>query len=914
MRQMVQSLLQRDQEDSDFLEQPAAQPLGLSVEGEANNPWIGRRLGAYRLVRPIGAGGMSQVFLAEPVEEDIERQVAIKVIAEKAGKASLLRALRRERQIMARLDHPNIARSLDGGTTEEGLPYVVLEYIDGMPVTDFCDTARLTIAQRLVLFSKICDAVDYAHRHLVVHRDLKPSNILVTNDGEPKLLDFGVAKLLDATRSLPTEDLTKTQERFLTPQYASPEQIAGHAASTASDTFSLGVLLYELLTGLRPREVEGRSADARHDGSSRAYFSSPSTAATMVHPPGALHVLEPPDHRAEARVATPQQLQRQLAGDLDSIVLQCLAHLPEQRYRNVGELAEDIQRYLSGLPVKARSSHWSYHVEKFVRRHRLGVALGLLAFLGLGVLATGLIWQGQQMARERDRAQQAKAEAEEVTQFLTHAFLLSDPYQSSPSSHLPGDQITVQEVLDYSSERIRGELTDQPNLQARLMHTIGVVKGGLGEVAEATALNREALAIRRRSEDRPLEIIESLNALGINLAGADRLDEAEPLFAEALAMARQVDSGGENLLAESLTNQAMLWLMQGRELAAAEGLMREALGIRQEVLDPDHRQVVQSRLYLSQLLIRKGDLAEAEGILQQALESCVRAEGEDHAQVASILVNLAGLLTQLGNFEVAETHYLRVLEIQEGKLGEAHPNALQARAELGLFYREKGDYEASERTLLQTLEVRRRLAPDDHKGEANLLNNLGLVFLDQGQVGEAEAYFREALAILSAAPSVSIRGRPYYLRNLGIALHAQGKAAEAESLFRQAFELLEAEQGLESPNVANAMTSLASALVSLGRYEEALDLSRRAESILVDIFGSAHARVAMARGAQGSALAGLRRFEDAEPLLVGSLEGLRATAPNQTRALGVIRQHLVDLYEAWGRPDKAAPYLTANDP
>lgn len=914
LRQCVENLLLRDQEDPHFLEIPLAKPLHLIREPKSESHWVGRQLGAFRLQQLIGSGGMSQVFLAERMDEDVEEKVAVKVIGERPGHASLLRALRRERQILAKLDHPNIARALDGGTTDEGWPYVVLEYVDGLPITEFCDVARLNVRQRLQLFGKVCSAVDYAHRHLVIHRDLKPSNILVTDEGEPKLLDFGIAKLLDVTSRLGVEDRTQTHERFFTLQYASPEQLAGEPVSTASDTFSLGVLLYQMLAGQRPREVAEALAESAGEPLPWFPFPPPSAVATSGGSAESRRALEPPERRAEVRDTTPVQLQRQLVGDLDSIVLHCLRRRPNERYGSVSDLGEDIQRYLIGLPVSARPPKWTYRVGKFILRHRLGVALGSAAILALTLLGIGLVVQSRQVIQERDRAEVARAEAEEVTQFLVETFALSDPYQSSQSGLQPGEEVTVQEVLDHSAKRIRDQLVDEPRLQSRLMHTIGTVIDTLGRHEEAASLHQEALAIRRHAGGRPLEVVESLNGLGLSYAKMGQLNEAIHLFEEALSMARRVPVGNERQLAESLTNMAMSSLMQGRDLAQAEASMRHALQLRSSIFEPDHREVVQSQLYLGSLLRQKGDLDGAEEILNQALESCRRAEGDDHAQVASILGTLARVLTQRGDFATAEAYHTEILEILAGRLGETHPNSLQARGHLGLFYREVGKYEAAEETIRVTLALQRRAHPDDIDSQTAHLNNLGLIHLDQVRPAEAEPFFREALEIATASEGESRGSRPFYLRNLGLALHGQGNAEEAEPLFREAALVLEKEQGSKSIIFAYALTSHASALTSLGSFDEALALSTQAEEILLQVFPPEHPRVAMARGAQGGALIGLQRFQEAEPLLIESLQHLEASAAHQKRALGVARQRLVQLYETLGRPDEAQRYRTAESP
>ncbi|MDA8020881.1 MAG: serine/threonine-protein kinase [Thermoanaerobaculia bacterium] len=914
LQEAVASLLHRDSGDTSFLETPLFQPQSLESSPGPENQWVGRRLGVYQVAQPIGAGGMGCVYLGERVDGEVEQQVAIKVLREEAESSYLLRALRRERQILADLDHPNIARYLDGGTTPGGRPYLVMEYLDGPTLVQFCDAARLDVSQRLELFRKVCDAVDHAHRHLVVHGDLKPSNILVTEAGEPKLLDFGIAELLDASKSEP--GAPEAIGRFFTPSYASPEQCAGEPASTASDVYSLGVLLFQLLTGLRPRDLSVISIGANDrprtvDRPSTAI--APSAAAVASRGPEDDRTLEPPEFRAEVRNATPRQLRRRLAGDLDHIVQRCLHRRPADRYRSVGELAEDVHRHLHRLPVVARSPRWSYRLGRFVVRHPLGVALSSLALLALAGLGLGIVQQSRVVAEERDRAQESSAEAEEVTSFLTEAIELSDPFYRSDSDLNPGDRVTVNEVLDFSAEKIRRRFTDRPTLQARLMATIGTVYGSLARTDEAEALHRDALAIRyRHAAERPGELIDSLNGLVFILVDTGRLSEAAPLAEEAVARSRRLEPEDGVRLAESLTNSAMLDYFGG-DLVVAEDGLREALSLRAAWLPPDAEDQILNRTYLARVLSQRGKLDEAESFVREALEICLRAERRDHVRLSTVFGDLAWLLTEKGDHAGAEPYYRQALEILESKFESGHPSVIEARGGLGLFLREKGDLAGAEEALRANLAERRANAETQPTGLAITLNNLGLVFADAGRPKEAEPLFREALTIATSNGGDSRRSLPSVLRNLADVLRAMGKPALAEPLLRDAADLLRDGVGSDSPRFANALTSLAAVLVDLERFDEALDLGRQAEGILVAALPAGHRRIALARGAIGAALTGLGQFEEAEPLLLQGLEDLRRTTARHPRAVRAARLRLVQLYDAWGRPADADRHRRPDD-
>ncbi len=891
----VQALLERDRSAGSFLDEPLASPLPFPGEQAGESPWTGRRLGPYRLLNRLGEGGMSQVFLGERTDGEVQQQVAIKFLPDDLRDARLLRSLRRERQILASLDHPNIARFLDGGTTEEGLPYVVLEYVQGMPLTEYCDVRRLGVRQRLEMFRKVCHAVEYAHRRLVVHRDLKPGNILVTDEGEPKLLDFGIAKLLDSTLPTVGRDETQTLERFLTPAYASPEQIAGGPVSTATDIYSLGILLYQTLTGLRPQDLPQSGPDS----SSPHGDVGPATA-----PSEALAFREGSQPRAEARGTTPSHLSRQLVGDLDSVTLHCLHPLPQDRYPSVAALDEDLRRYLFGLPVAARQQRWSYRMGKFLRRNAAAVAFAALAAIALVGLGVSTALQNQRITRERDSAEQSRAAEEEVTRFLTEAFTFSTPYRRPA---LPGDSdqaITVEDVLKFSAERVRGEFAQQPLLKARLLHTLGVVYTDLGHLDEAEAFHRDALEIRRLHATPPrLEIAASLNGLGLVLGNEHRFSEAAPLVAEALEIARAAGPAGLKELAESLTNIGMVSYLKD-DLPNAESPLREALEIRQASLEPGSPELTLSLLYLGRLLTEQGNLEEAARHFHQALEDSIRAHGRGSARTANILGALGTVLTLRRQFEAAESYFREALEVQVNELGPEHPNSLAALGALGLFLREKGDYPAAEKNLRAALELEQRTTFQNPQDVAVTLNNLGLIFLDQGRNAEAETHFREALELAARLPPSERPGESARLRNLGLALHSQGRALEAEPLMHQAIALFRKNLTPDNPILANGVTSLAAVLVSLGRHREALAETQEALSIYRTAFPESHPRLAQAENVQGAALAGLGRFQEAEVLLRRGYENLLAgDAP--PRVTNAARKRLENFYLIWDKPDQA---------
>jgi serine/threonine-protein kinase len=493
VRNEVVALLTAHERDFGVLEAASPGTLVASLL-EVYRP--GSRIGPYRLTREIGRGGMGVVYLAERDDGQFRRTVAIKVMRAGMDPDEVRRRLEAERQILAALDHPNIARLYDGGVAPDGRPYLVMEYVEGQPIDEYCDSHRLSVEERLALFCTVAHAVHYAHRRLVVHRDLKPSNILVTADGHPKLLDFGIAKILEESPLEVTAPLTRTGLRLLTPEYASPEQIRGGPVTTANDVYALGVVLYELLTGRRPFDVSDLSPaeaervillqDARKPSTltSRRDTASRNTAGDTAAPD--------PAHTATLRRSTPVRLARRLSGDLDNLVLMALRKEPERRYASAQQFADDIQRHLVGRPVTARGHSPTYRARKFVDRHRWGVLAGaaIIVLLAAGIISTlvqarAAAEQARIALEERIRAEQEARRAARVQSIVVDLFRLSDPNEAL------GDTITAREMLDRGAERVLREFGDQPDVQAALLSEVARVYANLGLADRAETLVRQ---------------------------------------------------------------------------------------------------------------------------------------------------------------------------------------------------------------------------------------------------------------------------------------------------------------------------------------------------------------------------------------------------------------------------------------
>jgi serine/threonine-protein kinase len=488
-------------DDSGFLDQPVGAHAGALAQeafdldsDSSAPPWEGRRIGPFEVVRELGRGGMGAVYLAERVDGEFEQQVALKVIKRGMDTDHVLQRFYNERQILAQLEHPNIARLHDGGMTEDGLPYFVMEYVDGEPITEYCNAGRLSVDDRLDLFVQVCDAVQYAHQNLIVHRDLKPSNILVTDDGTVKLLDFGIAKLLSKEDRVP---ITQTGMRVLTPRYAAPEQVRGGVVTTATDVYALGLVLYELLTGHRPYRIDRHVQSEIERVVCEVEPVRPSTAVRSVQeverPDGRTDTITPETVSA-ARSSRAARLRRRLRGDLDTIVLMALRKEPERRYPSAEALREDVRRHRSGQTVTAQPDTLAYRAKKFVGRHRWGVGTTvLIVFILMGFTF--------QVMQERDRAQTEAEKAEQVTEFLISLFDASNPYAAAESP----EDMRVADLLDAAEQELQAESPRNPLVQATLFHTLGRVNNRLSRYEKADSFLTRAHTVRHRllPEDHP---------------------------------------------------------------------------------------------------------------------------------------------------------------------------------------------------------------------------------------------------------------------------------------------------------------------------------------------------------------------------------------------------------------------------
>lgn len=545
LRREVEALLRADNASSAVLQGAVGAAARQVIQDLAPaHDLAGRRIGPYEVTRELGHGGMGIVYLAVRADGAYNKTVAIKVIRRGADSSETRRRFFAERQILATFDHPNIARLMDGGATPEGRPFVVMEYIEGEPLDAYCDQRTLSLAARLRLFLKVCDAVQYAHGNLVVHRDIKPRNILVTRDGSPKLLDFGIAKLLDAPRGQPVSAV-----RVMTPEYASPEQIRGEPITTRTDVYSLGVVLHELLTGQRPfRDASNPIALAR-----AVCEDVPSRPSAVAR--------DAPMTDALRRGSRPERLRRELSGDLDAIVGAALEKEPARRYSSVELLSEDVRRHLDGQPVSVRRNDFTYRAGKFVRRYRAGVVAAIAIVVLSGFYAV-------RVTRERDRAQREARGADEVATFLQDLFKSSDPAQSR------GRDVTARELVDRGAARLDRDWANQPEMRATMLGVIGGAYHSLGLYDTASATLREAVALRRAISPDSRDAADLMSLLALSLEHTGDLKSADSVYREALAIGRRT---GTNAEIASYVDGLGVVLLEERDYAGAERLLREAV-------------------------------------------------------------------------------------------------------------------------------------------------------------------------------------------------------------------------------------------------------------------------------------------------------------------------------------------------
>ena len=783
LRREVEALLGQVTSAERFLQSPPVASAAALVSERRAPPLEGKRIGAYRVVRQIGQGGTARVFLAERDDGQFAHRAALKVLRPGLDSEIDQDRFRAERQILASLSHPNIARLLDGGVTDEGLPYLVMEHIDGEPIDSYCSSRALALRARLAMFLTVCDATQYAHRNLVVHRDLKPSNIMVTSDGQVKLLDFGLAKLLDAPADHAVRT-TLTSRHWMTPEYAAPEQVRGAPATTLTDVYQLGVVLYELLTGRLPfGNRDGGSFDL------------------------ARAILEEEPRRPSSLV--PRAFPR--GRDLDAVVLKALRKEPEQRYVSVEALRDDVQRYGAGLPVRARDGGAAYRAQTFVRRHRLGVAAAAAVVLLLAGYATTLTVQARRVRASLARVEQEKTKAEGSTRFLVGLF---SPYLSGFG---PRDVVTADELLVRGEQQI-GNLRDQPLAQAQLLGVMGTILVNMREYDRARSLVESSLLLRRAHlrADHP-DVAESMFQLGMLHRDLGENEAAESLLRNALAI--QVAQLGEEHPTTVETRLRVSLL--GSSVDSVLASDRLALALAARTHGPEHPTVAEGMLRVAMTLRRKGALDESEELFRRSLALRQRVTPSDERNIDRHTQQLAILLKHRGQLDEATRLHRSFLAAQEALHGAENVRISGALRMLAEVLVVTGEYDEAERLARRDLALYERAFGDNHldySASAALLSN---VLRRQNRLGEAELLRRRELAILRATYGFDNVNTSGSLHGLGVVLTDQGRYQEAREALRASIALRERHSGAGSVPTTFSLPALARVARERGEFAEA---------------------------------------------------------------------------------------------
>jgi serine/threonine-protein kinase len=802
------------------------------------------RIGPYRVLRPLGQGGMGAVYLGERSGEGFTQRVAVKLLRLGFADPRLGDRLVSERQILAQLEHPGIARLIDGGATLEGQPYLAMEYVEGMSLTDYCVQNRLSVSDRLKLFVEVCAAVQFAHQQLIVHRDLKPSNIMVSDDGHVKLLDFGIAKLMDPSQGI--EGATLTVPCF-TPAYASPEQVQGRQVGTPSDVYSLGVVLYEILTGSVPYQIES---------------ASPAEIERIVCKT---------DPARPSEGASPRRIRRLLQGDLDTIVLKALAKEPARRYGSVEQLSDDIRRHLDGLPVLARPDNIAYRVGKFIQRNRTGFAAAALVAISLvgGTLAAG--WQARRATAQRDLAADEARKAELVTSLMVDLFRLSDPTAT------PGDTVTARGLLDRGVERVEREFGMQPDVQAELFTEVARIYANLGLLNRAEQLASRALELRSElygSESLEtsvgLDQLAELHAMQGNAAAA--IEE----YKRAVAIRSAIPTQPDTLLAHIQSELGFLLRSAGEHDEAAD-MFTQALETQRALLGSDRAEVATTLLGLAATFHDRGSFDEAERLFQRALADYDVAGGRPHPMAAAALLNVGMIRRLREQFQESEPLLRSAVSMHTALYQRDHPDVIEAVAQWGITLTELGRYETAEPILKDGLERSDRTLGTGHPFSSTLREALAIVETGTGRPVEAIARFDTSLAAKRQRLGDSHPQVMFALLRSARPLIEAGRLAEAQARLDSAIALGDP----NSRGVSDLLALSDKAKIELrrGKLQSADGLLSEAESIAHDQLRPSHRYVLMLGRQRAELSLELGRPAEAIPILERVLEDERAVRP-----------------------------------
>ena len=839
LRQEVEELLHGDAAAGSFLRHPVFDLLA-SHDSYASH----RTIGPYTLLEVIGQGGMGEVWLAEQ-RQPVRRRVAIKLIKVGMDTKEVVARFESERQALALMDHPAIAKVFDAGSTLEGRPYFVMEYVAGLPITDYCDKHKLTIRQRLELFIQVCDGVQHAHQKAIIHRDLKPSNILVGEvDGKPtpRIIDFGVAKAI-AQRLTDLTMYTQVGMLIGTPGYISPEQAdsGGEDIDTRTDVYSLGAVLYELLSGALPLDLRKAAYD---EVLRRLREEDAPKPSTRIRAPG-----EDSAVAARNRGGDPQAVARQLLGEPDAIALKALEKDRVHRYASASELASDIARYLRNEPVTAHPHSTVYRARKYLRRHRVGVTVAAALMLLLVAFAIVQTVELQHVARERDRATRERDRADRISQFMTGMFKVSNP------SEARGSTVTAREILDKGEKEIDNGLKNEPELQARMMYTMAETYEGLGLLSRAQPLLERALENQKRmlGPEHP-DTLRSMGTLARVVGNEGHYAEAEKLQRETLEIRRRVLGPEHPDTLASMNSLAGILLYEGVD-GEAEKLERKTLEVRRRVLGSEHQDTLASMSLLAYALAGELRFTESEKLFRETINIQSRVLGPEHPDTLLSISNLVSTLVYENNFGEAERLSREALQVQRRVLGPEHPDTLYSMANLASALMEKGNYAEAEKLQRETLEIQRRVLGPEHPDAIISMESLVDILIAETRYLEAENLSRETLDITRRVFGPESEDSLYRRTKLAETLMYEGRYADAEKMFHETLDV--ARRVLpENPIMLIILEDEALDLSHEGRYDHAEKLYREVIRMADKTGEPTTIAIAWYKFARGAAIAG----------------------------------------------------------
>lgn len=902
-----------------------------------------RLIGHYQLLQKIGEGGMGEVWLAEQ-KEPVRRRVALKLVKAGMNSREVIGRFESERQALALMDHPAIAKVFEAGSTEQDAPYFVMEYVAGVPINEYCDRHRLSIEERLELFLHVCEGVRHAHQKAIIHRDLKPSNILVVEvDGKPapKIIDFGVAKAL-SQKLTPHTMFTRVGSLIGTPEYMSPEQALswGEDVDTRSDVYSLGIIFYELLAGAPPIELRKLAFDEFMRRLRDEEPPKPSTKIKTQDP-------ETSSELAQKRQTEPVALVKQIGGDLDSIALKALEKDRSRRYGSAADLAADIARYLTNEPVLAVAPSAVYRFGKFARRHRGALATACAFLLVLTAATAVSIRQGMRANREA-------AVAQAVSDFLRNDLLAqaSASTQAGPNRK-PDPDLKVRTALDRAAEGIQGKFGKQPEVEAAIRDTIGRTYLDLSLFPEARTQLERALALHQQTEGvAGIKTLATARALGMLALNQGRLTDAEKIMTETLAAQRRVLGPENRETLNSMTSLEAVYgeegkLVPGEALAAQEVEIRRRLSgpespdtlsamnnlalfyhdlgkydesekmdiqiveARKRVLGAEHPDTLASMNNLAITYSGERKYAEAEKLDKEILETKLRVLGPEHVDTLMTMNNLGVVYRFEGKYALAETLDVQTLETRRRILGAEHPNTLQSMHNAGADAYMDGKYAQAEELLSQTVEIRKRTIGAKHPKTLLSMNMLADVYTMESKFGQAEALLDETLetskSVLGAEhpTTIGVLADKVFLDD------REGNFKQGDATATQVLEIQRRNLGANSPSAMSAAMDVAMERVMEKKFVEAEPPAREALGFFQKTQPEDSLRF-IAESLVGASLAGQEKYTEAEPLLVEGNKGLASSEEalavpyrgNVERA----REWLVGMYVAWGKPEKAAEF------